>query len=490
MSIKNTLKEIIKKSLKDIYEIDIANINIEIQKNNKFGDYYTDISILLTKKLKKSPLDIAKLIVKNINNEQLIEKSEILDQGFITFYLKKEYLLTNINTILEKKNHYGRNNIGNNKKINIDFTNINTNKILDLNQGREAIYGDNLYRIMTFCGYDITKEYYIDDINNEENLSSKKDIYEIHQRNELISNNNFNLTKDLDTFRINFNIFTTKQSLYDKCFVDEVLTKLRYTNYCYINEDSLWLKTTAFGDSKDRLLITKDGDYTNLISDITYNITKINKGYDKIIDILPKEKQSSVNSLKAALYILEKKSNILDIKNLQMVKLINSNILEISLLELINTIGINATRYLFAEKKIDEIIEIDINKYLKEFNNSKIYYIESTNAKICHILRKYKNNIIKIDKYTTLNSDITYTILNKLCQFEDIVITACKKEEPYLITDYVYELTKLFNSFYEKENITIENEIYTSERLNLLLAIKIVINNSLDLIGIIPREEM
>lgn len=489
MSIKNTLKEIVKNSLKDICEIDIEQIKIEIPKNNQYGDYYTDIPILLTKKLKKTPLDIAKLIIKNLNNEQLIEKIEIFDQGFITFYLKKEYLLTNINTILEKKNHYGRNNIGHNQKVNIDFTNIKTNKILDLNQGREASYGDNLYRIMAFCGYDVTKEYYIDN-DNKDNLSQKEATYDYYQRDKLISNDNFNIKKDLDKFRVNFNIFTTKQSLYDKCLVDEVLTKLRYTNYCYISEDSLWLKTTSFGDSEDRLLITKDGEYTNLISDITYHITRINKGYDKIIDILPPEKQSLINSLNTSLCILEKKSNILDIKTLQMVKLINSNKLDISLVELINTIGINATRYLFASKKVDEIIEVDINEYSKESNNSKVYYIESTNAKICHILRKYKNNITKIDKFTTLNSDITYTILNKLCQFEDIVITACKKEEPYLITTYVYELTKLFNSFYEKENITNENKIYTSERLNLLLAIKIVINNSLDLIGIIPREEM
>ena len=491
MSIKNTLKETIKNSLKDICEIDIKEINIELTNNNEYGDYYINIPIVLTEKLKKSPLETAKLIIKNIKNEKLIEKIEIIDQGFITFSLKKEYLLSNINNILEKKNNYGRNNTGHNQKINIDFTTTDQDNTLDVNKLREVIYGDNLCRIMNFCGYDITREYYIcDSEKSKDNYQDKNNIYELYKINKLIPDNISNIKNDLDIFRINFNIFTTRQSLYDNCLVDEVLTKLRYTNYCYIDENSLWLKTSIFGDSKDRLLITNNGEYTDLISDITYNVTKINKGYIKVIDVLPQQKKSSNNSLKAALAILEKKSSILDIKNLEMAKLINNDNKDISHIEIMNIIGINATRYLFASKKITETLEIDINKHLEKSNKNSIYYIESTNAKICNILEKYKKNIKRIDKFTTIKSEITYTILKKLYQFEDIVITASEKEEPYLITTYAYELSKLFNSFYVKEFITIKNEIYSNERLNLILAIKIVINNSLDLIGIIPREEM
>ena len=178
------------------------------------------------------------------------------------------------------------------------------------------------------------------------------------------------------------------------------------------------------------------------------------------------------------------------IKDNEEIKLSKRTGKTISLMELIDTIGINATRYFFASVGIDTSMDFDIDIASKESSANPIYYIEYANARICTILKKYRNSIKKVDKYTTLKSDITYTILNKLCEFEDVVTTACKQSKPHLIATYVYELASLFHSFYEKENIITENEIYTNERLNLLLAIKIVINNSLDLIGIIPREEM
>lgn len=540
MSIKNTLKEIIKTSLKDIYQIDKEQIVIEIPKNKQNGDYSTNISLVLRKILNKDSLDIANIIVSNINTNNIIEKIEVSPPGFINFYIKKEYLLENINTILEKKKHYGKNNLGNNQKINIEFVSANPTGILHIGHGRGAAYGDNLARIMSFCGYDVTKEYYINDAGNQMNnlgisikerykelcgvyssipengyhgkeiITLAENIYKSYHDNKLNEDVEFfkkeglntllaQIKKDLDTFRVNFDVFTSEQSLYDSYLVDEVLTKLRYTNYCYIKDDALWLKTTEFGDEKDRVLIKSDGSYTYLMPDIAYHIDKINRGYDKLIDVLGADHHGYINRLKASLSILNKDPNILDIKILQMVRLIKDNEeiklskrtgKTISLMELIDTIGINATRYFFASVGIDTSMDFDIDIASKESSANPIYYIEYANARICTILKKYRNSIKKVDKYTTLKSDITYTILNKLCEFEDVVTAACKQSKPHLIATYVYELASLFHSFYEKENIITENEIYTNERLNLLLAIKIVINNSLDLIGIIPREEM
>lgn len=540
MSIKNTLKEIIKNSLKDITEIELDEIIIEIPKNKEYGDYSTNISLLLTKKLKKSPMDIANIIVSNIKEKNIIDRIEIINPGFINFYIKKEYLLANINTILEKKRNYGKNNLGNNKKINIEFVSANPTGTLHIGHGRGATYGDNLARIMTFCGYDVTKEYYINDAGNQMNnlgisikerykqicgldfnldencyhgkeiITLAQDIYDTYQDSKLTEDieyfKQFGLEKllakikqDLDRYRVNFNIFTSEQSLYDKGLVDSIITKLQYTNSCYIKDNALWLETTKYGDEKDRVLVKSDGNYTYLTPDIAYHIDKINRGYDRLIDVLGADHHGYINRLKAALTILGHDSNILDIKILQMVRLIKDNEeiklskrtgKTITLNELIDEVGVNATRYFFASHSIDTNMDFNIDLSLKQSNENPIYYIEYANARICHILKKYKHNIKKIDKYTTLNSDITYTILNKLCQFEDTVILASKRQEPHLICNYVYELATLFHSFYTKEQVITDNEDYTNERINLLLAIKIVIQNALDLIGIIPREEM
>lgn len=540
MSIKNTLKEIIKKSLTRIYEVSLDQIIIEIPKNKTNGDYSTNISLLLTKKLNKSPLEIAELIKNNINDNEVIEKIEIAPPGFINFYIKREYLLSNINTILEKKRNYGKNNLGNNEKINIEFVSANPTGTLHIGHGRGATYGDNLARIMSFCGYDVTKEYYINDAGNQMNnlgisikerykqicgldynltedcyhgkeiIEIAKYIYDLYNETKLSEDIEYfkktgleklfdKILKDLDTYRVSFNVFTSEQSLYDKGLVDDTIRKLQYTDACYINEDALWLKTTLHGDEKDRVLIKSDGNYTYFTPDIAYHVDKINRGYTKLIDVLGADHHGYINRLKSALTILGHDSNILDIKILQMVRLIKDNQelklskrtgKTVTLIDLIDEIGINATRYFFASHSIDTNMDFNIDLALKQSNENPVYYIEYANARICSILKKYKGEIPKIDKYTTLESDITYNIINKLYEFEDIVISASKKQEPHLICNYVYDLATLFHSFYASEAIITDDKTYTEERINLLLAIKIVINNALKLIGIIPREEM
>ena len=542
MSIKTELASIITDSLKKIDNSLLENIDIIIEKPSKKenGDFSSNIALTLTKKIHKSPLEIAEGIVNNIDKKNIIEDIKIAPPGFINFYLKKEYLLEIINKIIKEKNNYGKNNYGNGKKINIEFVSANPTGVLHIGHGRGATYGDNLARIMSNCGYDVTKEYYINDAGNQMNnlgISIKerykelcgmeyeipengyhgeeikelaKKIYNIYGQQKLNEDIEFfkqeglntlleRIKNDLDKYRVNFNIFTSEQSLYDKCLVEDTLDRLRYSNKCYLKEDALWLKTSEYGDEKDRVLIKNDGNYTYFTPDIAYHIDKINRGYDKIIDVLGADHHGYINRLKAALTILEKDSNILDIKILQMVRLIKDGEelklskrtgKTITLMDLIDEIGVNATRYFFSSHSLDTAMDLNIDIALKESNENPVYYIEYANARICSILKNYKQKIELIDKYTTLNIEEAYTILNKLTEYEDIVISACKKEEPHLIANYVYELASLFHSFYAKEKIITEDEQATKERINLLLSIQIIINNALDLIGIIPREQM
>ena len=530
----------LKKSL-DKLNIELENdIVIEKPAKKENGDYSTNIALTLTKKLHQSPMEIATNIKENLEKEDVIEDIQIASPGFINIYLKKEYLLSYINKIITENKNYGKNNIGNNKKINIEFVSANPTGILHIGHGRGATYGDNLARIMNFSGYDVTKEYYVNDAGNQMNnlgisikerykelcglecnlpengyhgkeiIDLAKKIYEEYGNQKLESDIEFfkqqgletllsQIKKDLDRYRVNFNIFTSEQSIYDKCLVEDVLSKLRNSNQCYVKDDALWLKTTQYGDEKDRVLIKSDGNYTYLTPDIAYHIDKINRGYDELIDVLGSDHHGYINRLKAALTMLGKDSNILDIKILQMVRLIKDGEelklskrtgKTITLMELVDEIGVNATRYFFSSHSLDTSMDLNIDLALKQSNENPVYYIEYANARICSILKKYHKKPIPLEQYVNLNSKETYTILNKLIEFEDIVISSAKKESPHIIANYIYDLATLFHSYYAKDKIITEDEKSTEEKINLLLAIQIVIQNALDLLGIIPREEM
>jgi len=540
MSIKQKIQGIIKTSLdNNNIEFDLDKIIIETPKDTKNGDYSTNIALLLTKILKDNPMNIASKIANTINDES-IEKVEIAAPGFINIYLNKQVLLDEINKIIKEDKNYGRSNFGNQKKINLEYVSANPTGTLHIGHGRGATYGDNLSRIMSFCGYDVTREYYINDAGNQMNnlgisikerykelcglvcnlpedgyhgkeiITIAKKIYDIYQDSKLDEDISYfkkegldilleEIKKDLDRFRVNFDVFTSEQTLYDKGYVEKVLNNFQKNNHCYIEDNALWLKTSEYGDEKDRVIVKNDGNYTYLLPDIAYHVNKIERGYQKLIDVLGADHHGYINRLKGALEILGHDSNILDIEILQMVRLLRDGEeikiskrtgKTITLNELIDEVGINATRYFFASKSLDTQMDFDLGLAVKNSNENPVYYIEYANARISSILNNYQSNLEPIEKYTTINEEIAYNIMNKLIRFEDTVISASVKQQPHIICNYIYELASLFHSYYGAYKFITDDKTYTQERMLLLKAIKIVINNSLNLIGVIPREEM
>jgi len=539
MSIKQEVQEILKKSLTNL-QIDYEKeIEVSIPKDKNHGDYSTNIALSLAKSLKDNPINIANKIKNNIQNE-IISKIEVLSPGFINIFISEQYLLKSINTIIKENTNYGKSNLGQGKKVNIEFVSANPTGILHLGHGRGATYGDNLARIMTFTGYDVTKEYYVNDAGNQMNnlgisikvryqnlynidatlpedgyhgqeiIDIAKKIKEEYQDTKLNEDIPFfkkyglnilldKIKKDLDIYRVNFDVFSSEQSLYDRGLVEKVIIKLKNDNHCYIEDGALWLKTMDYGDEKNRVLIKSDGNYTYLLPDIAYHCDKIERGFDELIDVLGADHHGYIDRLKASLEMMGKDSGILDIKILQMVRLIKDNEelklskrtgKTVTLSEIIEEVGVNATRYLFSSKSLDTQLDFNIDLALKQNSENPVYYIEYANARICSILKKSKNFATNIDKYQTLESQYIYNILNKLNEFKDIVETSASKKAPHIIANYVYDLASLFHTYYNQEKIVTEDIQYTSERINLLKAIQIVINNSLNLIGIIPREEM
>lgn len=535
------MKELLMEDInKVLSELNIENItfDIEVTKNNDHGDYASNVALKLKNVLNQNPRDIAELIVSKINKEHTT-KIEIAGPGFINFFVKKDYLYDNINKVLELKEKYGSSNIGNGEKQIIEYVSANPTGFLHIGHARGAAYGDSLSRIKTFTGYDITREYYVNDAGNQmynlgvsiklrylellgidinkedlgylgkeiiEIASKVKEIYQDTKKDEDIEFfKKFGLNElierikiDLKNFRVEFDMWTSEQNLYDTGKVEEVLIKLKDSNYTYEEEGALFLKTTLFGDEKDRVLVKNDGNYTYFLPDIAEHLYKIELGNKKLINVFGADHHGYINRLKAALTIFGYDKDILDIKILQMVRMVkNGEEVKMSkrtgnaytIHDLLEEVGVDAARYFFALKSLDTQMDFDLDLATKKSNDNPVYYVEYAHARICSILNEY-NKEVNIVKYTTLNSEYTHDLMMKIYNFTDIVKLSSQKEMPHIIANYVYELATSFHSFYAHERVLTDDEVYTKERINLLKATAQTIKNALNLLGVAAYEEM
>lgn len=538
MNTKEKLASIIDEALK-LSNIEKIEYIIEVPNDKRNGDFSTNVAMELTKILKKNPRIIAEELVANINKNNIIDRIDIAGPGFINFYLNKAYLLNGINEIIKLDSNYGKSTIGNHKRINIEYVSANPTGILHVGTARGASYGDNISRIMSFAGYDVTREYYINDggnqINNlgksikarydnicgintempedgyhgEEIIEIAKSIYKENKDSKINEKIEYftdlgvkilldRIKKDLKDFRVEFDVWTSEKKIRESGRIEECLRILNEQGNTYEAEGALWLKTSKYGDDKDRVIVKNDKTYTYFTPDIAYHLDKLDRGYDKLINVFGADHHGYVSRLKASIEALGYDKNKLDVKLLQMVKLIKDGEeikmskrtgKTITITELLEEVGVNASRYFFANKSLDTQMNFDITLATKQSNENPVYYVEYAHARICSILNNV-SKIEKIEEYKTLNSSYAFELLNKVYEFKNIVETAAVKQMPHLITNYVYELATLFHSYYAHEKIVSDDTIYTSERINLIKTVKITIKNALNLIGVEALEKM
>jgi len=538
MNIKSALENLLKEAIKKIGINDIE-IKIEVPSQKQNGDYSTSVALELVKELKSNPKDIAKSIIDNIDKNEVIKNIEIAGPGFINFFINNDFYLNKINEIIKEENNYGRSKIGNNKKINIEYVSANPTGVLHVGTARGAAYGDSLSRILEFAGYIPTREYYINDAGNQiENLGSSikvryenmcginseipedgyhgkeiieiaEKIYKEHKESKLNENIEyfkdygidtliFRIKEDLKNFRVEFDIWTSEKDIRKSGKIEQCLKLLDDMGNIYEEDGAKWLRTSKYGDEKDRVIIKSDGSYTYIVPDIAYHLDKISRGYDKLVDVLGADHHGYVSRLKASIDALGYDKDKLTVKLLQMVKLIKDNEeikmskrtgKTITITELIDEVGINAARYFFSSKSLDTQMNFDITLATKKSNENPVYYIEYAHARICSILKNIKSQNI-IEKYDTIHSEKAIELIKKVCEFKDIVEIAATKQIPHVITNYLYELATLFHTYYNNEKILSDDEIYTKERANLINTVKITIKNGLNLIGVEAVEEM
>ena len=535
------MKDIIEQSIKDALSnlnVSFDNIAITNPKDKSNGDYSSNIAMQLAKELRDSPMNIAEKIVSNIDNPN-IEKIEVKNPGFINFFVKSDYLYNNIDEIIKLGDSYGKSNIGNNKSYNIEFVSANPTGILHIGNARGGAYGDSLARILKFAGFDVTKEYYINDAgtqidnlglsiqaryfelcNKDFNLPENgyhgpeikeiaNEIYEEHQdgwldeplesfkklgTKKLLSK----IINDLEEYRITYDVFTSEKDIYEKYPPEEIVKQMNKNGYTYEKDGAIWFKSSEFYDDKDHVLVRNDGNYTYLVPDIGNHINKYKRNYDKMIDVLGTDHHGYVARLKGAIKANGYDDTKLDVKLLQLVRLLNDKEIvkmskrtgnTVTLKDLMNDVGINAARYFFSMHSLDTQMDFDLELAKKKSNENPVYYVSYAYARICSILSNYNDNITDVD-YSLINSEETNNLLNIVIKFPEVVEKAALKELPHLITNYVYELANAFHSYYSKNRIITDDEEKTKASINMIKAVKITIKNALDLIGVIPPEKM
>ena len=534
---KELLIEAINDSLKKLDFKDIS-VEIDVPKQKDFGDYSTNIAMKLTKVLGKNPLEIANLIVENINNDN-ITKMEVKAPGFINFFVKKDYLVENIKKVLTEKDRYGSSNIGNGKKVNIEFVSANPTGILHLGNARGGAYGDSLARIMRFSGFNVTEEYYINDAGNQinnlgESLKSRyyevcgkdyplpdegyhgkeiiemaKNLYEEHQDSLLDKDIEFYKTyatekliakiiADLKEYRINYDVYTSEKEIRNKYNLQNIIDILTKNGYTYERDGALWFKCSSIFDEVDHVLVKEDKTLTYLVPDIAYHLDKYNRGYDKMIDIFGTDHHGYVARLKSSVKALGNDPEKLEVKLLQLVRLIQDGDVvkmskrtgkSVTLKELIDEVGINAARYYFVKSSLDTQMDFDLNLAKSKSNENPVYYVCYAYARISSILKENDFNEIPA-KMDALNDEDSYNVLEKVYAFPEVVKNAATKELPHLITNYVYDLANTFHNYYSRIRIITEDEEITKERILLIKSVRQTIKNALDLIGVIPPDKM
>ena len=522
-------------------------ITLERPKNRDHGDYATSIALQLAKTAGKSPRDIAQIIIDQLSNVELIASLDIAGPGFINITLNRANQAELVNTILKAATDYGKGNALAGVRINLEFISANPTGPLHLGHTRWAAVGDALGRVLSAAGADVTREFYINDRGNQMDLFGAsveaaalgKPIPEDGYQGEyigdlakqVVANEPAILSlpegervvafreaayavqlKDqqrvLDTFGTHFDIWFSERSLHDQGAVEHGVEKLRGQGHVFENEGAVWLRTTDFGDDKDRVLTKSDGSLTYFSSDTAYYINKRERGFDICIYMLGADHHGYVGRLKAIAACAgdnpEYNIHILIgqlvkiMEGGQEVKLSKRAGTIITLEELVEKTGVDAARYTLIRYPVDTPMVMDIDILKRNTNENPVYYVQYAHARIAAVLRNAAELKIPLDLDKFDSSQLTHDreneLLGKLAEFPRIVASAAELRQPHRIARYLEDLAGTYHGFYADCRVLPMGEenptaLHTA-RLLLCTSTKTVIANGLDLLGVSAPERM
>ena len=539
-------------------EILANSIQLDRPKSIEHGDFSSNLAMMLAKPLKKNPRELATLIIEKLPASPFIEKVEIAGAGFINFYLNEKARTFIIHEILKNPEAYGQNTSGHDEKgksqkVQIEFVSANPTGPLHVGHGRGAAIGDSLARLLKFNGWDVTREFYYNDAGAQiDNLTKSvharchnmdpsdpafpedgyrgeyiveianaflnkahiecegKTIHASGNIDDLESIRQFSVAylrheqdQDLNAFHIKFDVFTLESSFYQNGQIEKVVASLIKNGFTYEEDNALWLKTTEFGDDKNRVMKKSDGSYTYFIPDVAYHYNKWERGFKRVINEQGSDHHSTITRVRAGLqalkvgipetypeYVLHQMITVM--KGGEEVKLSKRAGSYVTLRDLIDEVGCDATRYFLVARKPDSQLVFDIDLAKTQNSDNPVYYIQYAHARIAGVLKQWGGDMntlanVNIDH---LKSTQELILIKRLSEFPEMVLHAGVELAPHTIANYLKDCAADLHSYYNDTKFLVENEDEKLARLSLIRATQIVLKNGLDLLGVNAPEKM
>ena len=547
MTIEEKLVSIISKLLKDKYDIEAPDkmVMVEIPKDTSNGDYSSNVAMRISKLLNKNPRDIAQELKEDLLNNEDISDIEIAGPGFINFWVNKDSLADIINTVLEQKDNYGSCDIGNNIRVVEEYVSANPTGPLHCGHARGACWGDSLARIMKKAGYELTREYYVNDagaqiLNLGKSLLARlrelngldftlpedgyhgPDVIEIAKQikeeygdkflnmdeaeavNELMTigkNKELDRIKeDLKYFGCEFDSWISEQWIVQEGMVEKAVEKMNSMNLLYEKDGAIWFEASKYGDEKDRVLKKSDGYYTYMTPDIANHMYKYDRGYNMLINLWGADHHGYIPRMKAAMKALGYDADELYVDLCQMVRMIeNGEEVKMSkrtgnaitIRELVDDIGVDCARYFFLSKALDTHMDFDLTLARNQSNDNPVYYAQYAYARICSVLAQANKPFERQDTYKLLKEPKEVDLLKHISTFKDVIADAASTRGVNKVCNYIQKLAGYYHSFYGSCKINdIDNPELSNERLALSEATRITLKNALDLLGVSAPESM
>lgn len=552
--VEDRLNQLILKALRERLKLSeevflkIKSPLLEFPKEKSFGDIATSVAFKLAPFLRRSPAEIAKELGYSLNEEvsvsdlkTLIEKIDCLGGGFINFYFSFEYFTLFLKQIISDANYFSSQTEKNAKRVLIEFVSANPTGPLSVAHGRQAAVGDALSNILEFLGYQVVREYYLNDEGNQINIlgnsiylrlqelkGEKIDFPENHYQGEYIidlAKDLFNkpetkdssredckeygskkileiIKKELDDFGVRFDSWYSQKELQESGKIEEAISYLEEKGFIYEDDGARWFSSVRFGDDKDRVVIKSDGSYTYLAPDIAYHRDKFKRGFNWLINLWGPDHHGYIRRLKAAVEALGGEKDALAVIIVQLATLFkNGKVISMStrkgeyitLRQVLDEVGQDAARFFFLMRKTDSRLDFDLELAKRQSAENPVYYVQYAYARIVNILANSNVSVDEIRKPDTalfLKEKEEIELLKVLVKFEHSLNIAQIQLDPYSLTAYLQELAESFHRFYDTHRVLVEDDRIKLSRLSLIFGCKIVIGLGLKLLGIKAPEKM
>lgn len=551
---KAHLTELLTQAAKSL-GVDSTSLSIQLErpKSADHGDFATNLAMMLAKPLRQNPRAIAESLIQALPASEYVAKVEIAGAGFINFFLNGRARHGVIAQIREQGDRFGHNNAGQKRKVQVEFVSANPTGPLHVGHGRGAAVGDCLARLLAANGWDVTREFYYNDAGAQiDNLTKSVharaqgltpehptfpeegyrgeyiiDIAKAYLAGETVEADDQQVTAsgdvndlesirrfavaylrheqdlDLQAFQIKFDVFSLESSLYTEGKVESTVQALINSGHTYEQDDALWLKTTDFGDDKDRVMRKREGGYTYFVPDVAYHVEKWKRGFERVINEQGADHHSTITRVRAGLqaldigipqgwpdYVLHQMVTVM--RGGEEVKLSKRAGSYVTLRDLIEEVGCDATRYFLAARRADSQLVFDIDLARAQTNDNPVYYIQYAHARICSVLGQWggdESSLVGAD-LSRLDAPHEAALLQRLDEFSDVVKNAADELAPHMVANYLKELASDLHSYYNAQQFLVEDSALKLARMALISATRQVLKNGLDLLGVSAPEKM